>query len=170
MAKEPRGLTQFARQVLAHREAVLGRLVVIDPATGATSATGYAEYVDGVLTRSGVLQPPRGPLAQRLVWLWDQVRALGLTGADVCAIERLRGRMVHVHLHWASGVLLAAVGAEVVIEVPIPVWKSLVSQDPSYVKGDEADARAMGQCVVNVVRGVGTWPCPPKVPRRRAPK
>jgi Holliday junction resolvasome RuvABC endonuclease subunit len=167
-AKPPKGLTQFATQVQRHREAVLGHLVVFDPATGATSGTGWAEYREGKLLRSGVITPDRTQgIALRLRELQSEVVRLGLTNPDACVIERLRGSMVHPHLHWAAGVLIAAANPGVCIEIPIPVWRALAAQDPEYTKGDEADALAFGASTLRVVRSLEPWPSPGKVPGRR---
>lgn len=164
----PRGLTQFERQVTAVRDLVeCGRMVCLDPATGATSGVGWAEYVDGVLTRSGQITTPKGAcLAVRLRWIAAKCSVLGLAGADVCVVERLRGRMVHNSLHWSAGVLVTAVAKGPIIEIPIPVWKAIAEADTAYAKGDEADARAMGEAVVRVVRGLPALHRAPKVPRR----
>lgn len=164
----PRGLTQFERQVTAVRDVVeCGRMVCIDPATGATSGVGWAEYVDGVYVRGGQILTPKGAcLAVRLRWIAAKCSVLGLTGADLCVVERLRGRMVHNSLHWSAGVLVTAVAKGPILEIPIPVWKAVAEADPAYAKGDEADARAMGEAVVRVVRGLPALHRAPKVPRR----
>ena len=171
MTKAVKGLTQFATQVQRHREAVLGHLVVFDPATGATSGTGWAEYRGGQLLRSGVITPDRTQgIALRLRELQAAVVQLGLTNPDVCVIERLRGSMVHPHLHWAAGVLVAAANPGVCIEIPIPVWRALAATDPTYVKGDEADALAFGASTLRVVNGGAIPPSPRQVSKRRSPR
>jgi hypothetical protein len=167
---KPKGLTQYQLAVQRNREAVLGRLLVFDPGTGATSGTGWAEYVGGVLQRSGVLTPPRTPLPKRLAWLMGVVEDLHLTYPTCCVIERLRGSRVHPHLHWASGVLITAAQPEVVLEIPIPIWKSYSAVDPAYQKGDLADALAMGSATLDLANGLGAWGGAPQVSGRRAPK
>lgn len=148
----------FYVRVQHNRDAILkGRMLCLDPATGATSLPGWALYVAGKLVDSGVIQPQPGATHQRLrdiFWKvhdredWDPL--------DLVVVEQLRGSMVAPQLHWATGVLLAACVTEVVLEIPIKVWKSVSSVDPNYRKSDEADARAMGQAVVLLAQhGVG---------------
>lgn len=153
----PKGVELMQLQVTQSRERILdGRMVCIDPASGASSGVGYAEYVAGEFVRSGVIQPKRsGTLVQRLHEIQAQVQALGLGGADICIVERLRGRKVHNSLHWATGVLVTAVAKDKHIEVFIACWKAVAESDAAYAKGDEADARAMGTAIIRLARGEG---------------
>lgn len=177
--KRPKMADLLALQVSQCRERVLeGRLVCIDPASGSSSGVGWAEYVCGEYTRSGVVAPRRrtDPAAVRLRDIAAQVQALGLAGADLCVVERLRGSKVHPTLHWATGVLVVAVARDKHLEIPISCWKSISEGTEGYVKGDEADAIAMGTAIVMLAKGqplpdrVFAQPRSPRVRRKGAAK
>lgn len=157
-----------AAQLRKHSEAVLGgRVVCIDPATGSTSQPGYAVLEHGELVRSGVLKIDRRlGIARRLKALADQLLDEGLALPELLVVERLRGRMVHPHLHWAVGVIVATLDPEAIIELPIPLWKAVARADTTYAKSDEADACAFGQTVIYLVRGLDPTGSAPQVPRR----
>jgi hypothetical protein len=151
----PKGRATFYKRVKQHADLLAnGRVLCIDPATGSTSQPGWALYVGGRCVRSGVLNlPGRAPVADRLRALRTQLQALDPGALDVLVLEELRGSMVHAHLHWAAGVVAEALHAEVLLEIPIPVWKAVAAADPRYTKGDEADARAFGEALVALARG-----------------
>lgn len=161
----------FVRQVREHRDVLLaGRFVCVDPATGATSAVGWAEFVAGKFRRGGAIQPPKGlGLVARMRWIMERLIELDLVGVDVVILERLRGRMVHPHLHWATGVLLVALAPETYLEIPIQTWKAAVAADPDYAKGDAADARAFGTAAVNLARGLDPSGRPVAIVGRKRP-
>jgi hypothetical protein len=120
----PKGyaLTFYAK-VKKHAAKVLeGRMLCVDPATGATSNPGWSLWQAGVLVASGEIAGLRGETPQRITQLfWRLHDDARFKDVDILVVETLRGSMVAAQLHWSVGVILAAVPAEVVCEIPIPV-------------------------------------------------
>jgi hypothetical protein len=173
--KWPRGYAQtFFAKIRKHRDKVLhGRVLYVDPATGATSNPGWALSDNGVLVASGEIAGLKGETPERLTQLYAVLHeraALEWGRLDMLVVEQLRGSMVAAQLHWSVGVILAALPAEIVCELPIPVWKSVARADPHYRKGDEADARAFCTAVLAVaasVDGADRAPAPSGRQRRK---
>jgi hypothetical protein len=168
--KWPRGYqTTFFAKIRKHRDKVLhGRVLYVDPATGATSNPGWALSVNGVLVESGEIAGLRGETPQRLHALWRRLSAdPRFQNLDMLVVEQLRGSMVAAQLHWSVGVILVALPAEIVCEIPIPVWKSVARADPHYVKGDEADSRTFCTAVLLVASGALQDDGPANAPRRK---
>lgn len=168
----PKGYkTTFFAKIRKHRDKVLhGRVLYVDPATGATSNPGWALSDNGVLVDSGEIVGLRGDTPERLQQLYKRLSELGTLSwgrLDMLVVEQLRGSMVAAQLHWSVGVILAALPAEIVCELPIPVWKSAARADPDYRKGDEADARAFCAAVVAVASGLQSDDGPSNATRRK---
>lgn len=150
----PKGQAAFYAAVRKWAPRLLtARVVVVDPSTGATSRPGWAIIEGGAIVASGTLPIESGGLVTRLLDLWRQLRDTIGVGPTVLVIEKLRGSMVHASLHWAAGVTVAALEPNHVIEIPICVWKAAASQDATYAKGDEADARAMARACLLLAAG-----------------
>lgn len=144
----------FLRDVRRLTPVVLAEQVLaVDPATGASSDPGYAWFVGGVLRRSGVIPTTPGqPTPVRLVEIYNWL-ATEFPEIDVLVVERLRGSMVPAQLHWATGVIIAAVDpSEAVLEMPIQTWKRYAKLDPNYTKTDEQDAIAIGQALFALIK------------------
>lgn len=171
--KWPKGWANtFFAKVRKHRDKVLrGRVLYVDPATGASSNPGWALSEAGVLVASGEIAGLHGETPERLAQLFwrlhDDPRFQDL---DMLVVEQLRGSMVAAQLHWSVGAILAALPAEVMCEIPIKVWKAVAKTDPTYTKGDEADARAFCAAVVAVASGMVGADSFSDVPGRQRPR
>jgi hypothetical protein len=151
----PAGYAQtYYAKVLRHADKARGKLLCVDPATGATSNPGWALFQDGKLVDSGEVTGLHGETPDRLFQLFWRLHDDGrFNNLNMLVVEQLRGKMVAAQLHWSVGVILAALPAEVVCEIPIAVWKSVAAADPNYAKGDEADARTFGVATLAVAAG-----------------
>lgn len=137
--------TGIERDAARHATLILGGLLLaIDPASGGTSYPGFALFHKGQLQSSGRVAIDGGQVQDRLYQLMTTL--LRGQQPDVLAIERIRGANAHPYLFWSVGVTVAATRPLVVIEVPVSTWKKHVGKD--HVKGDEADAVAIGQTLV----------------------
>jgi hypothetical protein len=166
----PKGYrTTFFAKVRKHAARILqGRVLCVDPATGASSNPGWALSVAGEIVGSGEIAGLYGETPERLRQLfWRLHDDERFNDIDVLVIEQLRGNMVVAQLHWSVGAILAALPAEVVCEIPIPVWKAVAKADPTYAKGDEADARAFCAAVLAVASGALGDDGPGDAPRRK---
>ena len=141
----------FRRTVRSYADKILtGSLLAIDPASGSSSMPGYALYEAGQLKERGVIDIARGKSAQvRLSELFECMRE-DFPKVDVLAVEMLRGRMVSPTLHWATGVIVAATDASVVVEVPIPFWKAIAKVTSDYIKSDDMDAALIGEVLIRL--------------------
>jgi len=126
-----------------------GIMIVIDPSSGSKkSKTGYAVYDCGVCMDSGIIEiDHRKHVSERLQDTYDFLTA-NYCQPDLLVIERIRGSMAHVYLHWAVGVIQTAVRAGTVIELNTGMWKNKAR--PEYIKGDREDALEMGYVVTKI--------------------
>jgi len=124
-----------------------GRLLSIDPALGTNSNIGWALFEEGELITSGELTVSSKKIGKKLVEIKDKVSALcELYQPRVMVIEKLRGRILHIHLIWACGAIVA--GGDTVqkfFEVDIQSWRRLIPE--GYVKTDQGDAIWIGRAV-----------------------
>ncbi len=150
--KWPKGKStaKFRNEVKASSPAIsTKRLVSIDPAS---RSAGFAVYEAGELVSSGTIEmPAKDKISERLFGMYESVYDL-VGEVDVIAIERIRGRMAHVYLTWAVGVIIAAMQADYLIEVPINCWKKLVGS--KYEKTDENDAILIGATALRMAKDV----------------
>jgi hypothetical protein len=144
----------------------------IDPALGrGVSKPAFALFRDGTEQQSGVFRVRLDSTQECLRQLFWTVRDFVEEHLDepfVLVIEELRGSMVHCHLHWAAGTIVAAACPTMVVELPICFWKAQAKTDPKYRKGDIADAIQFGKTIMALVAEQGTLA--PRVRRKRAAK
>ncbi len=155
--KLPRGFyNTFYAKMRRHKALVLGgRMLCIDPATGATSNPGWALSEAGVIVASGEIKGLKGETPVRLAQLFRILSTEPqFQDIDVLVVELLRGKMVAAQLHWSVGVIVAAVPATVLCECPIPVWKQAAKAHPEYRKTDEWDAKMMGHAAIEIAKTV----------------
>jgi hypothetical protein len=164
-------VTYYAK-VRKHAAKVLeGRMLCVDPATGATSDPGWALFEAGVKVASGTVSGLRGETPVRLQQLFWQLHGdARFHPLDILVVEQLRGGMVAAQLHWSTGVIVAALPAEVMCEIPIKVWRAVAKADPTWTKGDEADACAFGAAMVAVASGLDRVDGARDVPRGQRSK
>ncbi len=156
----PNGYRQtYFNKIWKHRDAILsGRVLGIDPATGATSNPGWALMVAGEIIDSGEIAGLKGSTPERLRQLFERLSGpefAHLQPVDVLLVEMLRGSMVHVALHWSVGVIVTALPAEIICETPIQVWKCVSRADSTYTKTDANDARCFCTTALLVASGLG---------------
>lgn len=141
-------MTSFADSVRKHSHAITtGTLLSIDPASGGTSAPGYAAFRGGEMLESGTLKIGKGSIQSRLRAIYE---CLQNTNPDVLVIEKIRGNMAHEFLRWSVGVIVAATCPTVLIECPTSTWRSHAGK--AHKKSDEADAVAIGKCTLAKAR------------------
>lgn len=132
-----------------HGAAILsGTVLAIDPASGGTSDPGWALYHRGELIGSGVVPLGMDRVQHRLRDLYLVLREFE---ADVVVVERIRGARAHPYLLWSVGVAVAATATKVLLELPVSCWKKHVGKD--HIKGDEADAIAIGATLIAMAGG-----------------
>lgn len=140
---------KFRRKVSKWSNRILtGKMLAIDPASGASSMPGWALYDAGKCIASGEIPlSSKKPVQYRLAELLG-VLATGFQNPlpDVVVIEEIRGRMAHHYLLWSIGVTVSAFPDAELLEIPVSFWKCCVPE--GYEKSDEEDAKIMGQAVV----------------------
>jgi len=129
-----------------------GRVVAIDPASGSTSMPGWALFQEGALVAKGVVQlNPKLPVQGRLNALFFALsEGIGHPPPDVIIIEEIRGRMAHVFLTWACGVIVSAFSESELLELPIGFWKAVIPE--GYEKSDEEDAMHIGLAAIELAK------------------
>lgn len=139
-----------------------GRVLAVDPASGGSSAPGYAISHEGRFVENGVLRLPQGSLInyrlnQLLCALQATVDAYGpfdmLILEDIAIAFGGPGKKARggagiitrgiVNLHWACGTIVAAQPWPHVVKVTPQSWHAWLRQQEAhdtYKKADETDA------------------------------
>jgi hypothetical protein len=139
----------FEAEVRRHAHIILnGTVLAIDPASGGSSLPGWAAISKSKMIKSGTLPIPPGPVQDRLREVYEQLET---TDPDVLVIERIRGSSAHEHLRWSVGVCIAACRPVILLEMPISTWKKYAGKN--HKKGDENDARAIGEALIAIALG-----------------
>lgn len=143
---------------------VNGIILAIDPSSGRSSSMGWAVIDHGTYVASGTKKPPILRSGETLEHIRRMVNDLVSEYLpDVVVIEALRGPNVPSALMWAVGAILAGTSTDydiLEVQMPIPTWKTYIAnavsfagKSPSrYVKGDENDAIAMGECLYSLAK------------------
>lgn len=140
-----------------------GRMLVLDPSCGSMSSQpGYAEYINGELIDSGVVEMPvEAQLTRRLYYLGRTLREQFPEKYDVVVVEDIpilrfskfgRSLASQVSLHYAVGVIYSAFNCDTFLKVAPATWHSFAPD--SYIKSDESDALVMGHAVLRVAEHV----------------
>lgn len=141
----------------AHADILLtGTVLAIDPASGRSSACGYAVAKRGKYVEHGTIEVDGSkPIQYCLRELYD---TLVEEQPDVLIVERIRGRMAHEYLRWAVGVIQAAVCAPRSVEMPVPCWRRYVRETygSDYEKSDSEDARMILEATLDLARKART--------------
>ncbi len=124
------------------------RMLAIDPGS---NKMGWALYENGEMLKSGKIELPEESIQKRLVLLLKALVELDLGQIHTLVIEEIRGYTVHHYLYWSIGVVVCAVNPQVLLELPISLWRAIIPDD--YVKTDERDARMIGDTTVLIARG-----------------
>ena len=144
--------TNILLEALEHKKDILqGTILAIDPSSGGSSPIGYAMFKKGKLTYSGSYMPAHRRMGQRLFDIQEHLRCLFGSGKDIdiVVVEKIRCQGYMEKLVWSIGAILAAFGSTpniIELHMPIQSWKKLAG--PSHIKSDEADAIAIGQCLI----------------------
>jgi len=133
-----------------------GRMISIDPASGAKSSTAYAVYEQGNLLGSNVCKiPQKQSLPLRLQELKNQLEVLNDTQRpDIIALEdpsiiinTPQGQIPNKTLACAVAVCMVCFPESEYLLVHPASWKSKARKD--YVKSDLADAIEIGWVVLD---------------------
>lgn len=155
----PRKYTLWYARLLSLAPIVLNKTILaIDPSSGGTSKPGYAIFKAGELISAGEISniPSKAQIGVRLQAVYDEIYALTAEAPDLLAIEMIRGKIAHEYLMFSVGASIAAGRAPETIEVPTNVWKALAKVTPDYSKDNDADARMIGQCLIEYCRQYAT--------------
>lgn len=144
--------SRLAREVVQYADVLAtGRLLAIDPASGASSMPGFAVFERGQLVAAGVLEIPRRELANRLWYIAECIRT-ELPKPDIMCVELISPVMPSKggggFINKGSGSLLKSVGAILsvhdvpILEVAPVTWQTM--KPPEYVKSDAWDAAMIG--------------------------
>lgn len=147
--KWPKGYVDVYAQIRYLSKLLLnGRVLAIDPSSGASSPIGYAVFDKGVLVDNATISI-RGklPIHKRLPIIYDELSKTFGT-PDVLIIEEIHGSISSNQLQYAVGVTIAATRPPEHITLPLNIWKALGKADPTYTKEDANDARMIGQSVI----------------------
>jgi Holliday junction resolvasome RuvABC endonuclease subunit len=124
-----------------------GKMLVIDPAS---RSAGYSYWVNAEMVDFGhITMNPKLTIQRRLRDLYVALSTKFET-PDLVVIEKIRGATAHAYLGWSCGVIVAAVCAPHLIELPIGFWKACVGE--GYEKADDQDAKVMGEAMVRLAK------------------
>lgn len=139
----------FKKKVEEHKDKILnGKILSIDPAT---ISLGYAVAKNGKVVDYGkIILDNKLPINIRLRELMKILQ--DDEKYDVLVVELIRGKMSHVYLKFAVGVIMAAARAPVAIEVPIQSWKAVAGR--GYKKDDDKDAEMMALTVIRLAQEI----------------
>jgi hypothetical protein len=129
-----------------------GSLLVVDPASGASSDIGYSLYTNLIFQESGIIKISTGMDPDARVKQIYPCLSKEFKPVDILAIELLRGSMVPYPLWWAVGAIISAIDYKHLVEVPIPVWKAVAKITEGYEKSDVNDAMMMGESLAKLAR------------------
>lgn len=151
--KWPIGPASLYSSIYFRRELLLnGVVLAIDPSSGSkTSQPGFAIFVNGGLQTCGTIEIPHADIAIRLQTLYRKIRALLPVPPDVLLIEQIGGKAHHMLLE-AVGVSIVAADTPITLRVHNRFWKAYAACSPDYTKGDELDARMIGESVIAAAR------------------
>jgi hypothetical protein len=152
--KWPLGPTALYSSIYFRREIITtGTVLAIDPSSGSkTSQPGFAVFREGKLEASGIIEiDHKIDINIRLQILYRKIRNLLPVQPDVFLIEQIGGKAHHVLLE-AVGVSIAAAETPIVLRVHNRFWKAWAAQSPEYSKNDAADARMIGESVIQAAR------------------
>lgn len=141
--------SQLAKSVVQHADIITdGLWISFDPSAG--NRTGYAVWNRGELIESGVLVLSSGPqtVESRLYRLRRTMLDKFLP-PQLIVVEMINfsaGGKSSGALQKAIGVMMTAWEVPC-LEVAPSTWKKYLNLFPKYVKGDEADARMIGEAV-----------------------
>ena len=156
----PYGLTTLRGKITKKvaREIMEGTLLAIDPSCGSESSMpGYALYRGAELIKSGTLDIKK--ISRDVAYrLQDLSSMLGeFKDIDVLVVEHIPARRYggggatgHASLLNAEGVCLASTKAARILRVRPQTWHSM--KPDHWIKGDAADAEAIGHCVITIAR------------------
>lgn len=132
----------FKKQVADLGDLVLtGSLLAIDPGS---RSLGWAWFQGGEYMVSGTYKASsRTKPHERLCQIMEQLQ--NWANPDVLAVEKMF--KLNPSLIWSVGASIVTVKPVQLIEVPIPIWKSLVPS--TYEKSDETDAIYIGKAVLH---------------------
>lgn len=115
---------------------------------------GWSKYVAGELVDSGTItMSSNSPIQGRLPQLYDGLSPMA-GDITMVAIERIVAPTVHYYLKWTIGTAISALRGYYLIEVPIPVWKSVAAVTPDYQKTDEWDSKMIGLSVILMAKEI----------------
>ena len=123
-------------------------ILAIDPASRSIGYSLYSYNIDTwVLEGSGSFEA-KGDIHQRLAAI-----NIFLTefDPDAVAIEYIGGSTGHRYLSWACGAIVSTFPEAALFEIKTNLWKKFAGKE--WVKGDEADAIAIGKCVTEIIDG-----------------
>jgi hypothetical protein len=129
-----------------------GTLLAIDPSCSSSSSDpAFAFFKAGELIESGIIPvDKKADIHTRLREQFAYIENRWGEGVDIVAPEKLRKG--HTHLRWAAIIPVLACFTSTVIEVHPMSWHPLTDKD--YVKGDEADAIAIGMCLIKMAKRI----------------
>lgn len=159
--KWPTGKTGYAmrKEIGKNLDAILdGKVLSIDPAS---KSAGWALHISSTLVESGTIKAPDSmPINRRLWKICDEL--ILLEKPDVLVIEKLRGSMTHVYLLWSVGMIVSAIRAPILLEMPVTVWRSF--RPENYEKSDQNDAEMIGGTLIALAKDLRDNPAkPPKI-------
>lgn len=139
-----------------------GRLLCVDPSTGSTSSVpGFAVYEGGELIESGEITVDKS--ANRSLRLYEIARTIReeFDTPDILIVEYIphmvygQGKMNGVTLmalQKAIGAIIGAIPCKNLLEIPASAWKH--HKPEGYIKSDEWDAIALGNCAINISKKI----------------
>ena len=140
-----------------------GKLLCVDPSSGSRSSLpGFAVYENGHLLESGVIEVD--PKLNRSLRLFEIARTIreDFEEADALIVEYVPavtfkgGSNLNATslaaLHKGQGAIIGARPFEHLVEIPAGTWRH--HKPEGYIKTDEWDAIALGNCALNIAHWI----------------
>jgi len=139
---------------LCRSEVKLGKMIVIDPSSGKTGETGWAEFEAGTPTAWGTISIPFSKVAfKRFNSLGKILRDDFPAEYDVLMIELLKGKYAKLVLKQSSAVFGACLNWEKVMMIAPRSWQAIADRLGGWIKRDDVDAIYMGYAAIAFAEG-----------------
>ena len=131
-----------------------GKLLTIDPSTGATGNAGWAEFESGRLTSWGVIELKSHKNVYKRFKMVANILASDFQDEyDVLSIELLKGRYAHFSLKQVVAVFSAVIPWKEIVAIVPTSWQAIANHIGGHIKRDDIDAVYIGYATICLAEG-----------------
>jgi hypothetical protein len=135
---------KFSIQIKPYAKTIMtGSMLAVDPGS---QSMGWAWFTQGNLVISGEYKARPGAPHRRLIEIAEQLSEW--TKPDILVIEKMY--KFNPPLIWSVGTAITVTKPELMLEIPIKLWKDLI--DDQYTKTDRNDAILLGKVAIHYAK------------------